>query len=106
MSIDKRMIDHLETLARIEFTPSEKRLFTLQLERIVGYIKQLHQVDTETAAPAGPAHPREAEAAALDAEATPLRPDDPGTCLDRDAVLDEAPESKDHLFRVPRIIER
>ena len=99
MSIDKGMIDHLETLARIEFTPVEKRLFTLQLERIIGYIKQLHDVDTEAAVPAGPTHPPESETLAL-------RPDDPGTCLDRDAVLDEAPESKDHLFRVPRIIER
>jgi aspartyl-tRNA(Asn)/glutamyl-tRNA(Gln) amidotransferase subunit C len=99
MPIDKRTIDHLEKLARIELTPEEKTRLSVQLERIVGYVKQLHQIDTGTLDPSGPA---------LHAGGTqaPLRPDEPGTCVDRDKVLDEAPDSKNHLFRVPRIIER
>ena len=95
MSINKRMIDQLETLARIELTPAEKKRLTIQLDRIVGYVKQLQQIDTDTIQPFQPPGGHAA-----------LRRDEPGSCLDRDAVLDEAPDTENHHFRVPRVIER
>ena len=95
MSINKQMIDHLETLARIELTPAEKERLTVQLDRIVGYIRQLQQIDTDNTQPfqAPGGH-------------TALRRDEPGACTNRDTVLDEAPDTQNHFFRVPRIIER
>ena len=95
MSIDNRKIEQLEPLARIELTPAEKKRLTIQLDRIVGYVKQLRQIDTVAIQPFQPPGGHSA-----------LRGDTPGTCLDRDAVLDEAPDTADHHFRVPRVIER
>ena len=95
MSIDKRTIDQLETLARIELTAAEKKRLIVQLDRIVGYIRQLQQIDTDNVHPFEPPGGHDV-----------LRGDTPGSCLDRDAVLDEAPDSENHHFRVPRVIER
>jgi len=95
MRIDRRKIDQLETLARIELTPAEKERLIVQLDRIVGYVRQLQQIDTDTVPPFQSPGGR-----------TPLRDDKTGDCLDRDSVLDEAPDTADRHFRVPRVIER
>jgi aspartyl-tRNA(Asn)/glutamyl-tRNA(Gln) amidotransferase subunit C len=95
MSIDERRLGRLEKLARIELTPAEKKRFAIQLDRIIGYVTQLQKIDTETVQPFQPPGKRAI-----------LRRDDPGSCLDRDTVLDEAPDTEDHHYRVPRVIER
>ncbi|UCH83572.1 MAG: Asp-tRNA(Asn)/Glu-tRNA(Gln) amidotransferase subunit GatC [Candidatus Latescibacterota bacterium] len=99
MSIDKRIISHLETLARIELTPEEKKRLIVQLDRIVGYVKQLQQIDADALGPAR-----------ATVESFPgrgaLRRDEPEPCTDRDTILDQAPDDEANLFRVPRVIER
>jgi aspartyl-tRNA(Asn)/glutamyl-tRNA(Gln) amidotransferase subunit C len=95
MSIDKQTIDRLGTLARIELTPVEKKRLTIQLDRIVGYVKQLQQLDTGKSKSSRPA-----------AESAALRRDNTAPCIDRDSVLDQAPDTTNHFFRVPRIIEK
>ena len=97
MPVDKKMITHLEALARLELTPQEKERLTLQLDRIIGYLKQLEQIDTNGMEPTSlVAHE----------DHVGLRPDQPGDCIERDKILGEAPDTKTGLFRVPKIIER
>ena len=99
MSIDETIINHLETLARIELTAAERKRLIVQLDRIVGYVAQLQQIDTDDA--------RQTRATGPPFSDRPtLRGDEPGPCSDRDIILDEAPDTKRGLFRVPRIIER
>ena len=47
MNIDERAIRHLERLARLELAPEERKRLAKQLDRIVGYVRQLQEVDTE-----------------------------------------------------------
>jgi len=95
MSIDKKTVDHLGTLARIELTPAERQRLTIQLDRIVGYVKQLQQLDTESSQPSQPP-----------AEFAKPRGDEPAPGVDRESVMDQAPDTSGHFFRVPRIIEK
>jgi aspartyl-tRNA(Asn)/glutamyl-tRNA(Gln) amidotransferase subunit C len=97
MNIDMNMIAHLEKLARIELTPEERERLVDQLDRIVGYVEQLQEVDTEGISPTS---------AVTHEMQTQLRDDEPVRGLDRDVILGQAPDPKDGYFRVPRIIER
>ena len=97
MKIDEKLIKHLEVLARMELTPDERKTLTEQLTRIVEYVEQLQEIDTENVEPT---------TAVVHQEEAPLRPDEPRPGLERDVVLAEAPDRDDGYFRVPKIIER
>ena len=97
MKIDEKMIRHLEMLARIDLTADERGRLSEQLDRIVGYVEQLQEIDTEGVAPTS---------AVVHDEHSALRPDEPGPSLDRDKILGQAPDAKDGFFRVPKVVER
>ena len=44
--IDKKKIEHLAKLARIELSEEEKASFTKQVETILKFVSTLQQVDT------------------------------------------------------------
>lgn len=44
--IDKKKIEHLARLARIELSAEEKASFTTQVEKILEFVSHLRQVDT------------------------------------------------------------
>ena len=97
MKIDEKLIKRLEVLARMELTPDERETLAEQLTRIVEYVEQLQDIDTENVEPT---------TAVVHQEKAPLRPDEPRPGLERDVVLSEAPDRDDGYFRVPKIIER
>jgi aspartyl-tRNA(Asn)/glutamyl-tRNA(Gln) amidotransferase subunit C len=97
MNIDREMIKHLETLARIELRPADIGPMTEQLERIVAFVAKLQAVDTSSIAPTK---------LAIRSGDEHLRADTVEPGLKRNAVLKQAPDAKDGLFRVPRVIER
>ncbi|MDH3216522.1 MAG: Asp-tRNA(Asn)/Glu-tRNA(Gln) amidotransferase subunit GatC [Candidatus Krumholzibacteria bacterium] len=97
MKIDARTITHLEKLARIELTAQERERLSEQLDRIVGYVEQLQEVDTTDVSPTS---------AVTHQAHTQLRADEPRKGLERDAILSQAPDAKDGYFRVPKVIER
>lgn len=97
MKIDRKLIAHLEELARIELSDEEVEKLTVQLDRIVAYIEQLQQVDTADIAPT-----RFVGAG----RARGLRIDDPRFGLDREVVIKMAPDAERGFYRVPRIIGR
>jgi aspartyl-tRNA(Asn)/glutamyl-tRNA(Gln) amidotransferase subunit C len=97
MKIDREMIRHLEMLARIELRPEEVAPMIEQLDRIVKFVEKLQAADT-----------RDISATKLVAHADEehLRDDEIRPGLDRDSVLEQAPDTDDGFFRVPRIIDR
>ena len=97
MGFDKKMLAHLQELARIELTPEEEDRLTEQLASIVRYCEQLQEVNTENIAPTS---------AVVHEADRKLRPDIPEKGLDRDIVLAQAPDAVDGFFRVPKIVER
>jgi len=86
----------IATLARLDLTADEQRLFARQLADVLTYADQLRQVDTTGTSPT--AH-------AL-TSVTPLRADALEPSLARRDALANAPEAdlERGLFKVPRVI--
>ena len=88
-------VDRIAALARLELTDDERTRFATQLSAILAYADQVQQVDTSSI-------PADEAARALPR----LRDDQLVPCLDRDAVLEQAPaaDRAAGLFKVPRVL--
>jgi aspartyl-tRNA(Asn)/glutamyl-tRNA(Gln) amidotransferase subunit C len=86
-------VDHVARLARLSLTDEERRLFARQLEEILAWAESLQALDTSSVPPMS--QPRDTSS---------LREDEPGGSLEREAVLEGAPDSAEGLFRVPRVM--
>ncbi len=81
-------------LARIALTEEELAAYGSQLEDILVHAERIQALPTEGVTPTS--HPLPL--------VNGLRPDEVEACLERDAVLSQAPDTEDGQFRVPRIL--
>jgi aspartyl-tRNA(Asn)/glutamyl-tRNA(Gln) amidotransferase subunit C len=88
-------LDHVANLARINLTPEEKERFGSQIGDVLAHIAQLNEVDVSNVEPTAHAFPVVNVWAADVAE--------PG--LPVEAALRNAPEKRDNMFVVPRVVE-
>ena len=88
-------VRRLARLARLELTEAELGTMTGQLSRIIEYVAQLQQVDTEGVEPL--AH-------ALDVHNV-FRDDEPVPSLPVAAVLANAPKRSGDFYSVPAVLE-
>jgi aspartyl-tRNA(Asn)/glutamyl-tRNA(Gln) amidotransferase subunit C len=95
MSLTRDEIKKVADLARLELDESELATMTDQLNRIVDYVAQLRQVDTEGVEPL--AH-------ALDVSNV-FRPDEPAPSLSVDEALANAPKRSGDFYSVPAVLE-
>ena len=95
MSLDKDQVRHIATLARLNLTDDEYAESVAKLSKIVDFVDQLSQADTEGVVPM--AHP-------LDAVQR-LRPDAVTETDDRDRFQENAPSVSGGLYLVPKVIE-
>ena len=92
MKID---VEHVARLARLGLTEEEKKLFGEQLSAILDYADNLKKLDTANVPPTS-------HAVAL---SNVYREDQVVPCPDVAAIMANAPDEANHMFRVPRIIE-
>lgn len=97
MTIDRKSIEHLERLARIELTEVERDTLSAQLARIVQFVEKVQSVDTTGAGATSTGGGDGAERS---------REDVPIAGLDRDDALNQAPDAAGGFFRVPPVIDR
>ncbi len=95
MSLTRQQVEHIATLARLEFDVAEMPDFVEKLGSIVDFVDQLQQADTDDVEPM--AHP-------LD-QIQRLRPDEVTEVIRRDDYQDNAPAVSDGMYLVPRVIE-
>jgi aspartyl-tRNA(Asn)/glutamyl-tRNA(Gln) amidotransferase subunit C len=88
-------LDHVANLARITLTAEEKARFASQLGDVLTYIAQLNEVNVEGVEPTAHAFPVVNVWAADVAE--------PG--LSVEDALRNAPEKRDNMFVVPKVVE-
>lgn len=81
-------------LARLELPDDQISTFTTQLEKILGYVAQLEQVDTDGVPPTTRAVEVVNVTRDDDVTATPVR----------ENLLDLAPQREGDFFRVPKIL--
>jgi aspartyl-tRNA(Asn)/glutamyl-tRNA(Gln) amidotransferase subunit C len=93
--ITRQDVEHVAELARLELTPEEKERFIVQLNDILTYIDKLNELDTADVEPTSHVIPL----------SNVFRDDEVRPSLDRQLVLQNAPEESHWFFKVPRIIE-
>ncbi len=98
MAIIEEDIIKIAKLAHLEITEEEVALYTPQMARIVGYIEQLNELDTEDIEPAIGGLTPEGEATET------FRKDVLIPSLGQELALDQAPSASDGHFRVPKVL--
>ena len=88
-------VERVAQLARLELSPEERERMREQLDRILGYIDKLRQLDTAGVEPTSHAVPM----------VNVFREDELRPCLSAEEMLANAPDRSGEFFRVPRIIE-
>lgn len=95
MSLDKESVKKVASLARIRMSDEELERMVPQLSKIIGFVEQLAEVNTDNVEPL-----------ANVVDITPeLRKDvvNDGECADK--VLKNAPEETQGYFVVPKVVE-
>ena len=95
MSLDKDQVQHIALLSRLKLTDQEFDQTVDKLSRIVDFVDQLSQADTENVVPM--AHPLN--------EAQRLREDVVTEPNDREHVQENAASVEHGLYLVPKVIE-
>lgn len=90
MEETSKQVRKLSHLARLSLTPEEEGELAGRLEQMVGYLQALSQVEDGEAVEA-PA-------------AVPFRPDGVASSLDRDKLLENAPQVRDGYVVTPRSV--
>jgi aspartyl-tRNA(Asn)/glutamyl-tRNA(Gln) amidotransferase subunit C len=95
MAVDRKTVEHVARLARLDLAPEELDRLGTQLGAILDYVAQLGELDLAGVEPLAHA-----------AETTNVfREDVPRPPLDRSEALKNAPERTDDSFVVPRVVE-
>lgn len=95
MTIGVDDVEHVARLARLALTEAEKTQMAAQLAAILDYIAKLSELPTEGVEPTAHAVPLR----------NVMRDDEVRPCLDREAMMANAPDRAGEFFRVPRILE-
>ena len=92
---DQIDVAYVANLARLHLSDEEIRTYQAQLEDIVGYVRQIGELDLEGIEPTSHAQPLQ----------NVLRDDLVRESLDRELVLRNAPERTNDQFKVTQVIE-
>lgn len=94
MSIDKKVVEHVALLARLQLSEEEKEQYTDQLNAILGYMEKLNKLDTTQVPPTAHVLPLK----------NVYREDIARPSMDREKVVANAPQEEDGQFKVPKIV--
>lgn len=95
MKVDEVLIDKLANLSKLEFDASEKIEIQQDLERMLAFVEQLSEVNTDGVEPLVHVNP----------EVNVFRPDEVTEKLDQKDALRNAPEHDSFYFKVPKVVE-
>jgi aspartyl-tRNA(Asn)/glutamyl-tRNA(Gln) amidotransferase subunit C len=92
--IEKKDVEYVAWLARLELSEEEKEKFTRQLGQVLEHAEKIKSLDTEDVEPTSHAI----------AMKNVMREDEVRPCLSQDEALSNAPSREGGYFKVPRII--
>jgi aspartyl-tRNA(Asn)/glutamyl-tRNA(Gln) amidotransferase subunit C len=95
MSLTISEVEHIAELARLKLTEEEKARYREQLSAILDYAARLQSVDTSEIPPTSSVLPARSG----------LRDDKSQPGLALEALLSNAPQTKENQFRVPPVLE-
>jgi aspartyl-tRNA(Asn)/glutamyl-tRNA(Gln) amidotransferase subunit C len=95
MRLSREEVEHVALLGRLQLTEAEMERFTEQLNDILVYFEELREADTSDIPATTHVVPMQ----------NVLREDCTRPSFDPDEALANAPERRDDLFKVPRVVE-
>ena len=96
MQVDDALLTKLEKLSFLKISDDKREEIISQLSEIVSFVDNLSELDTTGVD----------DNFAMSDHATPLREDTPKCDTQiNDNIINNAPQSADHFFVVPKIIE-
>ena len=95
MGIDRAAVDHIARLARLDLSDAERSRMETELAQILGHAERIQSLDLDDIEPTSHSIPL----------SNVTRPDEVRPSLTQQEALQNAPESEDGRFKVPRIIE-
>jgi aspartyl-tRNA(Asn)/glutamyl-tRNA(Gln) amidotransferase subunit C len=96
MQVDDTLLSKLEKLSYLKVDENKREQIEKELSDFVNFVENLNTLDTGSADPVF----------AMTSDATPTRDDKPSCDTHiNDDILSHAPNSDDHFFIVPKIIE-
>ena len=96
MNVNDEMVDKIANLARLEFNSEEKENIKNDLQRMIGFIDKLNELDTTGVEPL--LHMSE--------NVNVLREDEVGGTISREEAFRNAPLHDEQFFKVPKVIRK
>jgi aspartyl-tRNA(Asn)/glutamyl-tRNA(Gln) amidotransferase subunit C len=98
MAITRTDVEKIAELARLELSAEETDLFTEQLSSIIGHVEKLNEVDTTDMQPMSQSVPTRGDIGYAN------RDDQVRPSLGQKLAVENAPDTEEGYFRVPRVI--
>jgi len=95
VKIDRKEVEHVAQLARLQFDEAQLDMFMHQMNNILEYFDKLQDLDTSDIEPTS-------HAVVMN---NIFRDDEEEKLFNRNLMLENAPEKEKGCFKVPKIIE-
>ena len=95
MKVDLKLVERLASLAKLSFDKEEKERLIKDLERMIGFVDTLNQLDLSDDEPMTQVHQVKGR----------LRTDEIATTLSKNEVFRSAPSHDGTYFKVPKVIK-
>ena len=95
MKVDVMLVERLASLAKLSFDKEEKQRLVKDLERMIGFIDTLDQLDLSKDEPMTQVHQIKGR----------LRSDETAQTLAKEEVFRSAPSHDGTYFKVPKVIQ-
>ena len=96
MQVTEKLVDDLAHLSRLRFTPNEKEGIRKDMEKIIGFVEKLNELDTTGVEPLR--H--------MSQVMNVMRPDELQGSIDRETALSNAPLHDGTFIKVPKVISK
>ena len=96
MEVNDQLVDKLAHLSRLQFTETEKAGIKNDLQRMIGFVEKLNELDLAGVQPLLHMSP----------EVNVLREDEVRGSVSRPAALRNAPLHDEQFFKVPKVIKK
>jgi aspartyl-tRNA(Asn)/glutamyl-tRNA(Gln) amidotransferase subunit C len=96
MKISFEIVDHIAHLSRLEFIGEEKDAIKDDLEKIIGFMSKLNELNTEQIEPL----------IFMSNEQNRLRNDIPSITISHQEALKNAPKKDSDYFRIPKVLDK
>lgn len=96
MSVTRKDVEYIASLAKLDFSEEELENYTHQLNDILTYVEKLNELDTSNVEPLS--HPVENQ--------NVFREDELRTSLSTEDALKNSPNRTEEFFRVPKVINQ